>query len=174
MRTNQHPPGPAASTGGLDHGTLVGLLAAHYRDLGWWVEHVDADDVDLRLKRDHRVVLLRCLHGHGRASLQAVETMAARMAGGRANGAILVCVDGFTDAAVEAGGGTTSPVRLIDGDALHALIGELPRAPSPHDPFVERLPPAVPPASDRQWMSALIAILALACLAAIVCLMADF
>ena len=141
---NVHHPRDDA-LGRMSRAELQRVLAAYYRDLGWWVEFVGAggsgspldDDVDLRLRRDAEVVLVRCRHWHARqVTHDAVHELLGLLVNENATGAILLCRDGFTAVAVAAAQ-RLGRVKLIDEEGLRAMLGTLPASPSAADPFVE-------------------------------------
>lgn len=118
---------------------LEHLLAAHYRDVGWWVEHAGtgATDArfdggaDLRIRRDAECVLVQCKHWNAKqVPHNAVHELLGLMVNEGATGAILVSSGEFTRAAIEAAQ-RHGHVRLIDGDALRTMLGPLPELPSP-------------------------------------------
>lgn len=128
---------------------LESLLAAYYRDLGWWVEHVGTaatggrfdGGVDLRLKRDREVVLLQCKHWNAKqVPHNAVHELIGLMVNNAATGAILVSSGEFTSAAIEAAN-RHGHVRLIDGDGLRAMLGESPGPGAEGDPLAPPSPP---------------------------------
>ena len=122
------------------------VLAAHYRDVGWWVEHVGTGatgarsdgGVDLRLRRDAQVVLVQCKHWNAKqVPHNAVHELLGVMINEGATGAILVSSGEFTRAAIDAAQ-RHGHVKLIDGETLRGMLGPLPE-PEP--------PPRAPPAS---------------------------
>lgn len=141
----------------IDWRALERLLAAYYRDLGWWVEHCGTGagasrfdgGVDLRLRRDAEVVLVQCKHWNAKqVTHNAVHELLGVMVNERATGAILVSSGEFTDAAIAAAQ-RNGLVKLIDGDALRGMLGALPEDPDASDPFVEASAVAPPPARAR-------------------------
>ena len=129
----------------IDWQALERLLAAYYRDLGWWVEHSGTGagasrfdgGVDLRLRRDAEVVLVQCKHWNAKqVTHNAVHELLGVMVNERATGAILISSGEFTNAAIAAAQ-RNGLVKLIDGDALRGMLGVLPDSPDANDPFVE-------------------------------------
>lgn len=147
---------------------LERLLAAYYREVGWWVEHAGTGGtgakfdggVDLRIRRDTQVVLVQCKHWNAKqVPHNAVHELIGVMVNEGATGAILVSSGEFTRAAIEAAE-RHGHVKLIDGHALRGMLGPLPEsddAPAPI-PVV----PALVTASGQsrrhvlQWSLALI------------------
>jgi restriction system protein len=122
---------------------LERVLAAYYRDVGWWVEHAGTGGtgaktdggVDLRLRRNDEVVLVQCKHWNAKqVPHNAVHELLGVMVNEGATGAILVSSGEFTRAAIEAAQ-RQGKVKLIDGDALRAMLGTLPETAEPGDPF---------------------------------------
>jgi restriction system protein len=131
---------------------LERVLAAYYRDVGWWVEHTGTGGsgaktdggVDLRLRRDDEIVLVQCKHWNAKqVPHNAVHELLGVMVNEGATGAILVSSGEFTRAAIEAAG-RHGKVKLIDGDGLRAMLGTLPDSPDADDPFVEAFVPVRP------------------------------
>jgi hypothetical protein len=136
----------------VDRSTLARLLAAYYRDLGWWVEgaagECGPDDAGLVLKRDRDILLLDCSHwGGGRRPDDAVASLVRAVGRMGATGAILVDRAAFSredhDAANRHG-----HIRLIDGDGLHAMLGDVPEQRGQADPLAPPLP--MPPLPTPQ------------------------
>lgn len=136
----------------VDRSTLARLLAAYYRDLGWWVEGAAGeggpDDAGLVLKRDRDILLLDCSHwGGGRRPDDAVASLVRAVGRMGATGAILVDRAAFSredhDAANRHG-----HIRLIDGDGLHAMLGDVPEQRGQADPLAPPLP--MPPLPTPQ------------------------
>lgn len=124
---------------------LERVLAAYYRDLGWWVEHVGTGGtgacfdggVDLRLRRDAEVVLVQCKHWNAKqVTHNAVHELLGIMVNENATGAIVISSGEFTAAAIAAAQ-RQGRVKLIDGEGLRAMLGTLPESPEAADPFVE-------------------------------------
>lgn len=151
---------------------LERVLAAYYRDVGWWVEHIGTGGtgaktdggVDLRLRRDDEVVLVQCKHWNAKqVPHNAVHELLGVMVNEGATGAILITSGEFTRAAIDAAN-RQGKVKLIDGDALRAMLGTLPETPTPGDPFVglsvrtatphaaHRPHPRPRPAQGRPWL----------------------
>jgi hypothetical protein len=108
------------------------VLAAHYRDVGWWVEHVGTGGtgaafdggVDLRLRRDAQVVLVQCKHWNAKqVTHNAVHELLDILVTEGATGAILITSGEFTDAAIAAAG-RTDKLRLIDGRGVRDMLGD--------------------------------------------------
>lgn len=108
------------------------VLAAHYRDVGWWVEHVGTGGtgaafdggVDLRLRRDAQVVLVQCKHWNAKqVTHNAVHELLGILVTEGATGAILITSGEFTDAAI-ATAGRTDKLRLIDGRGVRDMLGD--------------------------------------------------
>ncbi len=127
------------------------VLAAHYRDVGWWVEHVGTagtgarfdGGIDLRLRRDTQVVLVQCKHWNAKqVPHNAVHELLGILVTEGATGAILITSGEFTAAAIAAAK-RSDKIRLIDGRGLRDMLGDeafspppvevaaLPRGPSP-------------------------------------------
>lgn len=112
---------------------LERLLAAYYREVGWWVEHAGTGGtgakfdggVDLRIRRDSQVVLVQCKHWNAKqVPHNAVHELIGVMVNEGATGAILVSSGEFTRAAIEAAD-RHGHVKLIDGHALRGMLGPL-------------------------------------------------
>lgn len=108
------------------------VLAAHYRDVGWWVEHVGTGatgarsdgGVDLRLRRDAQVVLVQCKHWNAKqVPHNAVHELLGILVTEGATGAILITSGEFTAAAIAAAG-RSDKIRLIDGSGLRDMLGD--------------------------------------------------
>jgi hypothetical protein len=128
----------------VDRSTLERLLAAYYRDLGWWVEGAAGegrlDDAGLVLKRDRDILLLDCRHwGGDRRPDDAVTSLAHAVGRAGATGAILVDRAAFSRADHDAAN-RHGHIRLIDGDGLHAMLGEVPEQRGQADPLAPPLP----------------------------------
>lgn len=154
----------------IDWRALERLLAAYYRDLGWWVEHCGSGagrtrfdgGVDLRLRRDAEVVLVQCKHWNAKqVTHNAVHELLGVMVNERATGAILISSGEFTSAAIAAAQ-RNGLVKLIDGDGLRGMLGTLPDTPDANDPFAEASAVARAPvrggARAPQWRLWLIAL----------------
>jgi restriction system protein len=120
---------------GVGRAELERLLATYYREVGWWVEHAGTgtgdtgaqfdDGVDLRIRRDAQVVLVRCKHWNvEQVPHNAVHELIGAMVNEAATGAILVSSGEFTPAAIEAAN-RHGYVKLIDADALRGMLGSL-------------------------------------------------
>lgn len=125
------------------------VLAAYYRDVGWWVEHVGTGGtgatfdggVDLRLRRDAQVVLVQCKHWNAKqVTHNAVHELLGILVTEGATGAILITSGEFTDAAIAAAQ-RTDKLKLIDGRGVRDMLGD--------DAFASEAP-ARPPASPRR------------------------
>lgn len=125
------------------------VLAAYYRDVGWWVEHVGTGGtgaafdggVDLRLRRDAQVVLVQCKHWNAKqVPHNAVHELLGILVTEGATGAILITSGEFTDAAIAAAQ-RTDKLKLVDGRGLRDMLGD--DAFAPDDT-------ARPPASPRR------------------------
>ena len=112
---------------------LERLLAAYYREVGWWVEHAGTGGtgakfdggVDLRIRRDAQIVLVQCKHWNAKqVPHNAVHELIGVMVNEGATGAILVSSGEFTRAAIEAAD-RHGHVKLIDGHALRGMLGPL-------------------------------------------------
>jgi restriction system protein len=157
---------------------LERLLAAYYRDVGWWVEHAAPEHagtgssgarfdggVDLRIRRDSECVLVQCKHWNAKqVPHNAVHELLGLMVNEGATGAILVSSGEFTRAAIEAAQ-RHGHVKLIDGDLLRTMLGPLPEPSAPAEaPAPVRPAPAVvrTHASRWLWLAALICAIAFA------------
>lgn len=151
---------------------LERLLAAYYRDVGWWVEHAGTGStgarfdggVDLRIRRDSEFVLVQCKHWNAKqVPHNAVHELLGLMVNEGATGAILVSSGEFTRAAIEAAQ-RHGHVKLIDGDVLRTMLGPLPELSEPAAaPAPVRPAPAVPTHASRWlWLAALICAIAFA------------
>lgn len=115
---------------------LEHLLAAYYREAGYQVEHVGTGasagrfdgGVDLKLKRDGRLVLVQVKHWNAyKVPHNEVNQLIGLMVNAGADRAILVTSGEFTKAAIEAAT-RNGLVQLIDGDELRVMLGPLPEA----------------------------------------------
>lgn len=145
------------------------VLAAHYRDVGWWVEHVGTagtgarfdGGIDLRLRRDTQVVLVQCKHWNAKqVPHNAVHELLGILVTEGATGAILITSGEFTAAAIAAAK-RSDKIRLIDGRGLRDMLGEdafsppaVEAAASPRDPS---------PRSRGDGLRLLLQLLALLC-----------
>lgn len=114
----------------IDRRTLRDLLAAYYRDLGWWVEDAAAeaglDGAGLVLKRDRDILLLDCSHwGTDRRPDDAVASLVRAVERAGATGAILVDRRSFSRADHDAAN-RHGHIRLIDDDGLRGMLGDVP------------------------------------------------
>jgi len=115
------------------------VLAAHYRDVGWWVEHVGTGGtnarfdggIDLRLRRDAQVVLVQCKHWNAKqVPHNSVHELLGILVTEGATGAILITSGEFTDAAIAAAQ-RSDKIRLIDGRGLRDMLGDGAFSPPP-------------------------------------------
>lgn len=156
---------------------LEHLLAAYYRDVGWWVEHAGTGGsgarsdggVDLRIRRDAEFVLVQCKHWNAKqVPHNVVHELLGLMVNEGATAAILVGSGEFTRAAIDAAQ-RHGHVKLIDADVLRTMLGALPEpsaqteapataraAPATHPPNVHA------PANRWLWLAALICAIAFA------------
>lgn len=113
---------------------LESLLAAHYRDRGYTVDHCGTGaggrrfdgGVDLRLRRGGEVVLVQCKHWNARqVPHNAVHELLGVMVNEGASGAVLVTSGEFTGAARHAAT-RHGHVQLVDGTTLRTMLGPLP------------------------------------------------
>lgn len=123
---------PDESLDRIGRDEFVRVLAAHYRDVGWWVESAGAagrpaafdGGVDLRLRRDAQVVLVQCKHWNAKqVTHDAVHALLGVLVTEGATGAILVTGGEFTDAAIAAAQ-HAGKLRLIDGRGLRDMLGD--------------------------------------------------
>lgn len=156
---------------------LEQLLAAYYREVGWWVEHVGTGGtgarfdggVDLRIRRDAECVLVQCKHWNAKqVPHNAVHELLGVMVNEGATGAILVSSGEFTRAAIDAAQ-RHGHVKLIDGAALRTMLGPLPEpiSPTPTPTPPAQPAPTHPPAERSQanyglWLIALLCAVAYA------------
>ncbi len=159
---------------------LEQLLAAYYREVGWWVEHVGTGGtggtgarfdggVDLRIRRDAEFVLVQCKHWNAKqVPHNAVHELLGVMVNEGATGAILVSSGEFTRAAIDAAQ-RHGHVKLIDGAALRTMLGPLPeptpptQTPAPPVRSAPTHPPAVRSNASRWlWLIALLCAVAFA------------
>jgi len=119
------------------------LLAEHYRDLGYHVEHNGTGSsgarsdggIDLKLRKAGEYVLVQCKRWNAmQVPHNDVHQLMGVMDNEDATGAILVTSGEFTAAAIQAAG-KKGRVQLIDGAALRGMLGS-------------RLPPEPPEASS--------------------------
>lgn len=141
----------------VDRKTLERLLAAYYRDLGWWVESAAGegrpDDAGLVLKRDRDILLLDCSHwGGDRRPDDAVASLIRAVERAGATGAILVDRGSFSRADHDAAN-RHGHIRLIDDDGLRAMLGDVPEQRGQTDPLAPPLPPLPTPQVTRARMS---------------------
>jgi restriction system protein len=126
------------------------LLADHYRELGYEVEHQGTaangarsdGGIDLRLRRGGELLLVQCKHWRAmQVPHNDVHQLIGIMDNEDATGAILVTSGEFTPAAIRAAG-KKGRVQLIDGAAARVMLGPRlppedarPTTPSPGDSF---------------------------------------
>lgn len=129
---------------------LERLLATYYREVGWWVEHAGTGarldgGVDLRIRRDAKVVLVQCKHWNAKqVPYDAVHELLGVMVNEGATGAILVSSGEFTRAAIDAAQ-RHGHVKLIDDETLRGMLGLLPEdAPDEAAAPALRSAPAMP------------------------------
>ncbi len=166
--------------GRIDRSALVPLLAAYYRDVGWWVEpagvagtdaRFDAG-VDLRIRRDAEFVLVQCRDWNAQhLPHDAVDGLLEAIAREGATGGILIGSGEFSRAAIDAAQ-RHAQVKLIDGEGLRTMIGPLPE-PGP-EPFLPQetpvpVPAKRPPAARVRanlwlWLVALLSAVAFVCI----------
>ena len=148
------------------------VLAAYYRDVGWWVEHVGTGGtgatfdggVDLRLRRDAQVVLVQCKHWNAKqVTHNAVHELLGMLVTEGATGAILITSGEFTDAAIAAAQ-RTDKLKLIDGRGVRDMLGDDAFAPpdtepetSPRRTSPRRIPPR--PGAGLRLLLPLVALL---------------
>lgn len=110
------------------------LLAEHYREQGYVVEHCGTGrtgerfdgGIDLKLRRADEYVLVQVKHWNAcKVPHNDVHQLLGLMVNEGATGAILVTSGEFTKAAIEAGA-RQGHVALIDGDELRSMLGPLP------------------------------------------------
>jgi len=156
----------------IDRSALASLLAAYYRDVGWWVEHAgvagtdprfDAG-VDLRIRRDAEFVLVRCGDWDAKDCPQdAVDALLGAIASEGATGGILIGSGEFPRAAIDAAR-RHAQVKLIDGEALRTMLGPEPEPFLPQEasmPAPARRPPAARVRASRWlWLVALLSAVA--------------
>lgn len=113
---------------------LEHLLAEHYREQGYVVEHVGTGGsgrrfdggVDLRMQRGGQVVLVQVKHWNAyKVPHNEVHQLIGLMVNANADAAILVTSGEFTKAAIEAAT-RNGLVELVDGEELRAMLGEVP------------------------------------------------
>lgn len=110
---------------------LETLLAEHYRERGFRVEHVGTagtgarfdGGIDLKLHREDEYILVQCKHWNAKqVPHNAVHELLGLLVNEGATGAILVSSGEFTRAAIDAAT-RQGHVELIDGDALRLMLG---------------------------------------------------
>ncbi|MCD9030188.1 restriction endonuclease [Luteimonas sp. Y-2-2-4F] len=113
---------------------LEHLLADHYRDAGYAVEHVGTGataaefdgGIDLKLRRGSEYLLVQVKHWNAyKVPHNAVHELIGLTINEGASGAILATSGEFTRAAIDAAS-RYGHLRLIDGDALRDMLGPLP------------------------------------------------
>ena len=115
------------------------LLADHYRDLGYLVEHHGTASsgarsdggIDLKLRKENQFILVQCKHWNAmQVPHNDVHQLMGIMDNEDATSAILVTSGEFT-AAAQAAASKKGKVQLIDGVALRHMLGaRLPVEPS--------------------------------------------
>jgi hypothetical protein len=158
--------------GRIGRDTFERVLAAHYRDVGWWVEHVGTGGtdaafdggVDLRLRRDAQVVLVQCRHWNAkRVSHDAVHELLGILVTEGATGAILITGGAFTDAAIAAAQ-RADTLKLIDGRGLRDMLGDDAFAPAEPAPLSPQRPrPAAPRSRSSDGLRLLLIGITLLC-----------
>ena len=161
--------------GRIDRSALVPLLAAYYRDVGWWVEPAgvagtDARSgagVDLRIRRDAEFVLVQCRDWNAQdLPHDAVDGLLEAIAREGATGGILIGSGEYPRAAIDAVQ-RHAQVTLIDGEGLRTMLGPLPEpeesvlpqeAPTPAP--AKRPPAARARANLWLWLVALLSAIA--------------
>lgn len=128
------------------------LIAEHFRQLGYQVEHTGTGDgtnrtdggIDLKLRRDQETILVQCKHWTAfQVPHNAVHELIGVMHTQGATGAIVISSGEFTPAAVDAAA-KFRHIRLIDGRAVRAMLGPI------HEPVRIVPPPQLPPPSWKQ------------------------
>lgn len=147
------------------------VLAAHYRDVGWWVEHVGTGGtsatfdggVDLRLRRDAQVVLVQCKHWNAKqVTHNAVHELLGILVTEGATGAILITSGEFTDAAIAAAQ-RTDKLKLIDGRGVRDMLGDDAFAPPDPEPETSPRRTSPRPTPPRAGLRLLLPLVALLC-----------
>lgn len=166
--------------GRIDRSALVQLLAAYYRDVGWWVEPADVAGtdarsdacVDLRIRRDTEFVLVQCSDWNAQhLPHDAVDALLEAIAREGATGGILIGSGECPRAAIDTAQ-RYAQVKLIDGEGLRTMLGPLPEpAPGPLLPQEAPMPaPAKRPPAVRAraslwlWLVALLSAIAFVCI----------
>ena len=106
-----------------DREALLSRLIDHYRDVGWWIERPEIAGIDLRLRRDATVMLLACADARAPATRETIDALHRRVVDDAVDGAILVAPAGLDAEAATALHGLEG-LRLLDREALHALLGD--------------------------------------------------
>lgn len=106
-----------------DRGALLSRLIDHYRDVGWWIERPAIAGVDLRLRRDAKVLLLACADPHAPATRETVDALRRSLVEEAVDGALLVAPAGLEAVALDAAQGVEA-LRVLDRDALQGLLGD--------------------------------------------------
>ncbi|WP_448098809.1 restriction endonuclease [Luteibacter yeojuensis] len=116
------------------------LVADHYRNAGFRVEHVGTGGgtnrtdggIDLKLFRDQEIVLVQCKHWNcWKVPHNDVHQLIGVMHTADATGAIVVTSGEFTAAAIEAAA-KFRHIRLIDGKTIRAMLGPVEEPAMPH------------------------------------------
>jgi restriction system protein len=127
----------------VDPGDFESLLATHYRQQGYQVEHCGTGGtraifdggIDLKLRRDDQYILVQCKHWNAKqVPHNDVHQLLGIMVNEGATGAILITSGEFTKAAIEAAT-RQGRVQLIDGEELRVMLGPIPETdvPSSYD-----------------------------------------
>jgi hypothetical protein len=113
------------------------LLAAHYRQQGYDVEHTGTANtrcrfdggIDLKLRRANEYIVVQVKHWNAyKVPHNEIHQLLGIMVNQRATGAIFITSGEFTKAAIEAAT-RHGHVVLVDGDELRQMLGPLPGAP---------------------------------------------
>jgi restriction system protein len=127
------------------------MLADHYRDEGWQVEHCGTGGsgvcfdggIDLKLRRHGRYVVVQCKHWNVKqVPHNAVHELLGVMHTEGAAGAIIVTSGEFTPAALRAAARAPA-IELIDGVGARAMLGQRMAVPSFALPDVSRWDPVI-------------------------------
>jgi len=106
-----------------DRDALLSRLIDHYRDVGWWIERPEIAGIDLRLRRDAKVLLLACVDPQVPATRAMIETFHRHAVDEAVDGVIVVApADVEADALTGMRG--LDRLRLLDREALQALLGD--------------------------------------------------
>lgn len=105
-----------------DRDALLSRLIDHYRDVGWWIERSEIAGIELRLRRDAKVLLLACADPQVPATRAMIETFYRHAVEEAVDGVIVVAPAGVEADALTAMRGLDR-LRLLDREALQALLG---------------------------------------------------